>query len=379
MTVRMLHVNAGNMYGGIETMLVTLARARLEVPALEQEFAVAFEGRFADELRDAGARVHVLGAVRASRPWTIIPARRRLRSVLAGSRFDALAVHGSWSHAIFAAVISGSAEPPHLVHWAHAPPTGRHWLERWAACTPPRLVIANSRFTEAAIHSVFPAAALAVIHPPAPPAVRLDTDARATFRRELGASPEDVVVLFVGRLERTKGAHVLVAALGELAAVPGWRAWIVGGPQRSDEQPYLAELRSAAERAGIAAAVAFLGERRDVARLMATADVYCQPNVGPESFGITFIEALRAGLPVITTPLGGAPEILGEHGAVFTPPDAVAVSAALRSLVGDPAERERLRAESLARGDRFDGAPATLRSVLELLAALSGRSTEAAA
>jgi glycosyltransferase involved in cell wall biosynthesis len=49
--------------------------------------------------------------------------------------------------------------------------------------------------------------------------------------------------------------------------------------------------------------------RSDVARLLAAADIHCQPNIGPEPFGITFIEALYAGLPLVTTSIGGAIEM----------------------------------------------------------------------
>ena len=58
---------------------------------------------------------------------------------------------------------------------------------------------------------------------------------------------------------------------------------------------------------GIADRVRFLGERFDVPRLLAAADVHCQPNSGPEPFGIAFIEALYASLPVVSTRIGARP------------------------------------------------------------------------
>ena len=79
-----------------------------------------------------------------------------------------------------------------------------------------------------------------------------------------------------------------------------------GGAQRSHEAVYLAELRQAADRAGIGDRVRFLGQRTDVPDLLAAADVFCQPNTGPEPFGIAFVEALYAGLPVVTRRWRGA-------------------------------------------------------------------------
>ena len=50
----------------------------------------------------------------------------------------------------------------------------------------------------------------------------------------------------------------------------------------------------------------------DVPRLLAAADIHCQPNISPEPFGIAFIEALAAGLPVVTSAIGGAIEIVDD-------------------------------------------------------------------
>ncbi|MSU36992.1 MAG: glycosyltransferase family 1 protein, partial [Pedosphaera sp.] len=64
--LRVLHVGAGNMYGGIESHLLESARARDFCPELKQEFALCFEGRLSEELCGVGARVHMLGAMKAS-------------------------------------------------------------------------------------------------------------------------------------------------------------------------------------------------------------------------------------------------------------------------------------------------------------------------
>jgi len=57
--------------------------------------------------------------------------------------------------------------------------------------------------------------------------------------------------------------------------------------------------------------VRFVGERLDVARILAAADIFCQPNIEAEPFGIVFIEALYAGLPVVASASGGALENRG--------------------------------------------------------------------
>src|SRR5258708_10528589 len=103
--MRVLHLSAGNLYGGIETLLATLARHRSLCPAMQPHFALCFAGRLNDELEDAGVPVDLLGNVRISRPWTVWQARRRLRGLLDRQHVDAVITHGCWPHALFAPVV----------------------------------------------------------------------------------------------------------------------------------------------------------------------------------------------------------------------------------------------------------------------------------
>lgn len=104
-------------------------------------------------------------------------------------------------------------------------------------------------------------------------------------------------------------------------------------------------LRAEAAALGIGPRVNFLGERSDIARLLAAADIYCQPNICPESFGITFVEAMYAGLPVVTTAIGGALEIVdGSCGMLVEPNEPAALARALGKLIEDRELRARLSA-----------------------------------
>jgi glycosyltransferase involved in cell wall biosynthesis len=104
-------------------------------------------------------------------------------------------------------------------------------------------------------------------------------------------------------------------------------------------------LRARAARLGIADRVEFLGERRDVRSLLARSDIYCQPNIEPEPFGISFIEAMAAGLPVVTSAIGGPKEIVDETCGVLVPPhDPAALALALTALVENRGHRQRLGA-----------------------------------
>jgi hypothetical protein len=80
--MRVLHLIPGHLFGGIEINLVTLARFRGACPDLVADYGLCFNAKAAAELRNTGADVHILGAVRFSRPWTVRAARRRLAAVL---------------------------------------------------------------------------------------------------------------------------------------------------------------------------------------------------------------------------------------------------------------------------------------------------------
>ncbi len=263
--MRVVHVASGRLFGGIEQMLVTMARERAVTPEVAVTFAVAAAGRLEDELRGCGADVLALGDVRLSRPASVMQARSRLRRQMAGARPDAVVFHAPWSYALFAPVACRMRLP--LVCWQHDRASGRSFVERWAALTTGDLVICNSSWTARTAAALQPGVPLTVIHPPVtvPPS---RTGARAQLRQDLGTGPADVVILSASRLEPWKGHLNLVRALGRLRTTVVWTLWIAGAAQRPHEHRYLADLRQEVSSLGLEPRVRFLGERRDVPLLM---------------------------------------------------------------------------------------------------------------
>jgi glycosyltransferase involved in cell wall biosynthesis len=233
-----------------------------------------------------------------------------------------------------------------LVNVVHNDLSHATWLDRQAARTPPDLVVANSRFTAMSAAKLYPSTSVEVVYlPVAPPVLSNRATLRDDVRKTLGTHPNTVVVLQASRLEEWKGHEVLLDALARIASAPDWEAWIAGGVQKPVEESYLATLKRRVERAGIGHRVRFLGQRSDVPGLMNAADVYCQPNTGPEPFGLAFVEALHAGLPVVTSGFGGAAEIIDQSCGVLTPPgDVEAVARALGDLIQKPERRAELGA-----------------------------------
>lgn len=340
--MRVLHLYSGNLYGGVERVLVTLARHRDLCPAMEPHFALCFDGQLSLELEATGAPVHRLGRVRISQPVTVMRARRALADLLRRESFDVVICHSAWSQAIFGTVVP--KPKPTQVFWLHDTITGRHWLERWARRTPPDLAICNSNFTADKLPGMYPGIKTEVVYyPVAPPEIHYTEADRAALRAELSTPENATVIVQVSRMELYKGHGLHLAALAEIADVPNWICWVVGGAQRQYEVRYAEELKQLAARYNIADRVRFLGQRSDIPKLLAAADIFCQPNVSPEAFGIVFIEAMYARMPVVSTAMGGVCEIVGADCSVLVPPDNTAILAkSLRRLIEQPNTRAEL-------------------------------------
>lgn len=344
--MRVLHLYAGNLYGGVERLLAALAAADRDA-GMEATYALAFEGRAAEGIREAGGRVEVLGAVRMRRPWSAVAARGRLRALVDRERPEVAVCHSSWAHGIFAPVLRGAGVP--LAFWLHDAARGSGWADRLARRTRPDLALCTSGFAASSLARLWAHLPARVVYPPVPPPGLHSFD-RAALRAHLRTPPDDVVVLQASRMEPWKGHAVLLEALGRLRDRAGWSCWIAGGASRPHERRHEAGMRALAERLGIGDRVRFLGHRGDVAELMAAADVFCQPNLGAEPFGIAFVEAMHAGLPVVGSAVGGTLEIVDEGTGILTAPgDAAALAEALGSLIGDAGERAQLGGAGPAR------------------------------
>lgn len=157
---------------------------------------------------------------------------------------------------------------------------------------------------------------------------------------DLGEGP---TLLFVGTVMPRKGVTDLVRAVGELADREGWESFdlLVAGEDDLDGA-YVAEVRETAQEVGIVDSTAFPGfvPEADLAPLYAAADVCVVPSL-EEGFGMTAVEALAAGTPVVGTRVGAIPEVIDEgiHGYVVDPGDPAALAGAIDRAVSEPAHR----------------------------------------
>jgi phosphatidyl-myo-inositol alpha-mannosyltransferase len=166
------------------------------------------------------------------------------------------------------------------------------------------------------------------------------------------APPRSKDVLFFGRLEERKGAHVLIEALPALfTKVPGARVTIAGdGPERKKLEAAVPEhLRTA---------VSFTGHFDDTSRLalLASANVVALPALGGESFGITLLEAMAAGRAVIATSIPGYAAVArdGIDGILVPPGDAAKLAEALIALLRDRPRALKMGKAARQRAQVFD-------------------------
>ena len=192
---------------------------------------------------------------------------------------------------------------------------------------------------------------------PIPPPTEPSRRRRA--RRALGLEDDELVALFVGRLEPRKDPLTAIAATEEARAREAALVLLVAGTGPLGS-------RVAAHEGD---AVRTLGHRDDVDELYAAADMFVAPSLR-EGMSFALLEAMSHGLvPVVSDGPGNA-EAVGSAGVVFPAGDEAALAARLRDLAADPAARARLGAAARDRVESAHGAPAFVRRMRELYAAI---------
>jgi len=284
------------------------------------------EGPWSDTLRKAGVEVT---RNRWMHPYDLAGAIRFLR-FLRSRKVDLVHLH------------FGGRSVRWLVKWATGAPlvVHAHGRVRNENDYRPLLlqladadaVIATSRAVAEAVR----ARRVAVVYPgvPAWPPVEVSGDIR------IGAA---------GRLVPIKGYDTLIAAFARLAPRhPALRLEIAGdGPTRSALEAQAADL-------GVAQRVKFPGWTNDLPESMSRWSAFVQPS-HEEALGITVLQAMACGLPVVASNVGGLPEIVedGRTGLLVPPGDVDALASALDRLLSEPALRAAMGEAGRARSSRY--------------------------
>lgn len=178
-------------------------------------------------------------------------------------------------------------------------------------------------------------------------------------RKSFGLKDDEFVILFVGWLLPRKGIDFLLLALRELAKDPAlsghtFRLALVGsGPGKDRVQELI-------QRANIEAHCTFLGPLSygEMPQVFRAADAFVLPSIATpewqEQFGMSLIEAMACGIPVISTYSGAIPEMTADAAMLCQPNDFVSLYDALKDLALNPSKREDLAAAGRQRAlDHF--------------------------
>ncbi len=160
-------------------------------------------------------------------------------------------------------------------------------------------------------------------------------------------------ILFVGRLEKRKGADYLLKAYEQVKRdIPNSRLIIVG-PGTRLRGKYEKQVKKHSLKD-----VVFVGytNYEELPRYYKTADVFCAPATGWESFGIVLLEAMAVGKPIVASNIDGYASILthGAEGLLVPPKDEKSLAQALTSLLNDEELRQKMGAKGILKAKEFD-------------------------
>ena len=325
------------------------------------------EGPMVQEFRKLGVPTSVVQAGRVRHVHRYIRSVLQIRSIAKRQRLELLVSWMTKAH-FYAGVAALIARLPSIWYQWGIPVSGARF-DRLATILPARGVIATSRAAAAAQARLRPVRDQRVVYP----GVSLDRfDPGAlpppeSARAMLELDRTDPIVGFVGRLQRWKGAHVLVAAMPYvLEAFPKARCAIVGG--KHDLEPdYPDHLQKQIAARGLADRVTLAGYQPDVPKWMHAMDVIVLPSDN-EPFGITVIEAMALAKPVIAGSSGGPTEIVtsGMDGVLVPHDSAQEIANAVVDCLRRPDHARSLGAAARDRAQEFS----TERYVTNLIRAL---------
>ena len=170
-----------------------------------------------------------------------------------------------------------------------------------------------------------------------------DSVRRTAMRKALGLSQP--VIAYFGRINKQKGVHILVAALGMLKNKP-WQLLI----DEHDSTENIDWLRRATNEAGISdRVIKFTATHEAIADYMRAADIAVVPSIVKEQYGRVAPEAMACQCAVIVSDIGALPELVGDTGLKVPPGNAHALALAIEELLIDPDKRTTLAMRAGAR------------------------------
>lgn len=178
-------------------------------------------------------------------------------------------------------------------------------------------------------------------------------------RKSFGLADEDFVMVFSGRVIPEKGIRELLLAMQDLKEQTDIKLLVIGGSfygNETEDSPFVQELRTLSS--SIQERIVFTGFKpyQEIPSLLSLADIAVLPSIWEEPLGLTCIEAMTTGLPVITTRQGGIPEtVTPDCGILLDPGETLPhqLTDAILDLYHHQEKREAMSKAALERSRLF--------------------------
>jgi glycosyltransferase involved in cell wall biosynthesis len=340
--LKILHLTNHLNTGGITTYIRTLAAE--QVKAGHEVFVWGAYGICSEPLKAMGVTV-LDGVPRCKselspRLWLALP---RLMRVLKDRSIDIIHTHTRVTQ-VLASAATFFVPIPYIstAHMFYKRRLGRRIYPCWG-----KEVIAISRTMRNGLITIFGERNL----PPITVVLngidvenlgaRVEKIDRDTIRKDYGYQESDLVVLSLSRLIPVKGVHVLIEAFADACRqVPQMKLLVAG----AGDAEYINKLQNRSSELGIKNAVHFLGNEPVIEKPLKAADIFVAPYLWPEAFGLSILEAMVAGLPLVGSNSGGIEELLaqGARGLLFERENAADLTRCLLDYARDPELRSRM-------------------------------------
>jgi phosphatidyl-myo-inositol alpha-mannosyltransferase len=283
--------------------------------------------------------------------------KRQAREVLEAQRFDILHFHEPFVPFLSPTVLDASDTVNVATFHAFGGFSPSYWIGGRFAGRLANLLHGRIAVSSAARHFIstyFPGDYRII-----PNGVDIDQFASAEPFEELRDGTLNI--LFVGRFEERKGLIHLLKAYHRLRKRKvDARLLVIGAGPKQREYRRFVGLRGIRD-------VEFLGRVSDAdkVRYFASADIYCAPNTGQESFGIVLLEAMAAGVPIVASDIHGFKQVIQRNvqGLLVEPRNPRALAAALYALARDPDLRHEMGEAGRARAPEYSWDRVTERIV----------------
>ncbi|HYE73816.1 MAG TPA: glycosyltransferase [Blastocatellia bacterium] len=316
--------------GGAEVYALTIASGLNKQKYRGMMCAIDQGGALENEMRQGGIPyflMHRRPGIQFSLLW-------RMYRLFRTHQSDVVQTHGF--NQILYSALGAKLAGARLIHTEHSTELYKHWRRRIALRLLSMLsdkVIAigkdSANFLREQVR--IPAHKIEIIRAGIDPQAFVESQAEA--RCELSLNRDDRIAVIVARLYPEKNYRLLLAAFAKaVQQIERAKLLIVG--EGIEQEAIHHEI----QRLGLSDQVQMLGVRRDVARILAAADVFVLSS-DREGLPIAIIEALAAARPVIATAVGDIPEVIsdGVTGRIVPPRNSEALTAALVELLGDSA------------------------------------------